>query len=203
MRSESPAGPGEVLQTPVCSYKASVAPRDLRFAPATGDKETRAKPISAQAEACNVKVVRGPWNDLFLRESEAFPAGRFDDGVDALSGARELLRSVSSGGGAALARPTDADRDLPRSFDHMTRRTTCDRREALAKHFPKRRHIGIFRDVVDRKVEVERCAAAAIQDGSFPERVCVANFVIHIWPFPRTGRRTRTPNTQSAGGLNQ
>jgi hypothetical protein len=68
--------------------------------------------------------LRGPWNDDFLRELEAFPAGRFDDGADALSGVHELLRS-SSGGGAELAyaqrsRPRPApelrSRDPPRTL---------------------------------------------------------------------------------------
>jgi predicted phage terminase large subunit-like protein len=60
---------------------------DVRFKTATGDKECRAKPVSAQAEAGNVAIVRGLWNDEFLRELENFPAGRHDDCVDALSGA--------------------------------------------------------------------------------------------------------------------
>jgi len=60
---------------------------DVRFETASGDKETRAKPVSAQAEAGNIKLLRAPWNDDFLRILENFPAGRHDDEVDALSGA--------------------------------------------------------------------------------------------------------------------
>ena len=75
---------------------------DVRFGTATGDKETRAKPVSAQAEAGNVKLVRGLWNDEFLRVLENFPAGNHDDEVDALSGAYEMLRS--RGGGECSAR---------------------------------------------------------------------------------------------------
>jgi predicted phage terminase large subunit-like protein len=63
----------------------------VRFATASGDKETRAKPISAQAEAGNVRLVRGLWIDEFLRELENFPMGRHDDAVDALSGAYEQI----------------------------------------------------------------------------------------------------------------
>jgi hypothetical protein len=47
--------------------------------------------VSAQAEAGNVKIVRGLWNDEFLRELENFPAGKHDDCVDALSGAYEQI----------------------------------------------------------------------------------------------------------------
>lgn len=70
---------------------------DVRFATASGDKETRAKPVSAQAEAGNVKLVRGLWNDQFLRVLENFPNGRHDDELDALSGAYERLADSSSG----------------------------------------------------------------------------------------------------------
>jgi phage terminase large subunit-like protein len=42
-----------------------------------------------------VKIVRGLWNDEFLRVLENFPAAKHDDEVDALSGAHELLTSGS------------------------------------------------------------------------------------------------------------
>lgn len=70
---------------------------NVRFSPATGNKEVRAKPVSAQAEAGNVKLVRGPWNDFFIRELENFPTGRHDDCVDALAGAHENLCSNPGG----------------------------------------------------------------------------------------------------------
>ena len=81
-------------------YEAEITARaldghDVRFTTATGDKQTRAKPVSAQCEAGNVKIVRGPWNDEFLRELENFPSGKHDDAVDALSGAHGMLVSQS------------------------------------------------------------------------------------------------------------
>ncbi len=57
----------------------------------TGDKISRQNPVSAQAEAGNLKVVRGPWNKVFLDELEAFPEGAHDDDVDSLSGAFAML----------------------------------------------------------------------------------------------------------------
>jgi predicted phage terminase large subunit-like protein len=63
----------------------------VHFAPATGDKQTRAKPCSSQAEAGNIKIVRAPWNEPFLNELENFPDSNRDDQVDALSGAFELI----------------------------------------------------------------------------------------------------------------
>jgi predicted phage terminase large subunit-like protein len=67
----------------------------VKFGTATGDKQTRARPISAQAEAGNVVLVKGDWNDAFLRELEGFPNAAHDDQVDALSGAHELLAAPS------------------------------------------------------------------------------------------------------------
>ncbi len=66
----------------------------------TGDKVTRAGPVSAQAEAKNIKLVKGHWNRAFLDELEVFPTpGIHDDQVDALSG-----------GFNSLAEPSDAER---------------------------------------------------------------------------------------------
>jgi predicted phage terminase large subunit-like protein len=57
----------------------------------TGDKATRAKPASAQAEAGNVKLVRGPWIEAFLDEVCAFPNATHDDQVDAFADALNEL----------------------------------------------------------------------------------------------------------------
>lgn len=57
----------------------------------TGAKEIRANPLSAHAQAGNVKLVRGPWISAFLDEAESFPRGSHDDQVDAASGAFSKL----------------------------------------------------------------------------------------------------------------
>jgi len=65
------------------------APRGFRSAK---DKLTRANPWAAQAEAGNVKIVKGNWDiEAFLNECVAFPEGAHDDQVDAVSGAVALL----------------------------------------------------------------------------------------------------------------
>jgi predicted phage terminase large subunit-like protein len=51
----------------------------------SGDKITRAEPFAAQAEAGNVKIVRGPWNRDYLNELTKFPNSTFKDYVDATS----------------------------------------------------------------------------------------------------------------------
>lgn len=69
---------------------------DFKGIPATGSKEVRANPLSSQAEAGNVKLVRGTWINEFLDEAEAFPGGSHDDQVDAASGAfNELFEPQS------------------------------------------------------------------------------------------------------------
>lgn len=55
-------------------------------------KEERAKPVSAQCEAGNVKILRGAWNEDFLSELINFPDPTYhDDQIDALSGAFSML----------------------------------------------------------------------------------------------------------------
>lgn len=51
------------------------------------NKEIRADPVAAAAEAGNIKLLKGGWNKDFLDEIEKFPFGDHDDQVDALSGA--------------------------------------------------------------------------------------------------------------------
>jgi len=40
-----------------------------------------------QAEAGNLKALKGAWNDCFLEEASMFPNGAHSDQIDALSGA--------------------------------------------------------------------------------------------------------------------
>lgn len=64
----------------------------------TGDKETRAKPFSAQVQHNNVSMVRGPWNEPFFDELENFPDSAFDDQVDSSSMAfNHLSGSLKAG----------------------------------------------------------------------------------------------------------
>ena len=62
---------------------------DIRAERPTGDKLTRAKPASAQAEARNIKVLKAHWTKPFLDELHGFTGadGNTDDQVDAFSGA--------------------------------------------------------------------------------------------------------------------
>jgi len=59
---------------------------------ATGSKEVRSNPVSSQAEAGNIKLLKDrEWMNAFLDEIEIFPHGQHDDQVDAMSGAYHAL----------------------------------------------------------------------------------------------------------------
>lgn len=56
---------------------------------------TRAMPWLGQAQAGNVKLLEGSWNESFLDEVEEFPVGSHDDQVDAVSVAFQMLTKTS------------------------------------------------------------------------------------------------------------
>lgn len=62
--------------------------------PASGDKLARARPLAAQCEAGNVKLLRGQWNERWLNHMHGQPELPHDDEMDAASGAFMDLLSV-------------------------------------------------------------------------------------------------------------
>ena len=85
-------------QEPGSSGKAVIANRlralagfDYKGVPATGDKETRWRPLAAQAGAGNVKIVRGTWNGAWVDELASAPYGLHDDQADSAAGAFNCL----------------------------------------------------------------------------------------------------------------
>jgi len=94
----------------------------------TGDKDVRLEPFAAQAEAGNVKLVRGAWNQAYIEELCAIPNGAFRDQSDASSGAYNRLnqgrkmkrKSVdwyARQGGAAQAAPARSDAEIEQMLD--------------------------------------------------------------------------------------
>jgi predicted phage terminase large subunit-like protein len=67
--------------------RGKLAGIDFKGVRPRGSKEERARPISAVAEAGELRRLRARWHGDFLDELCAFPLGRHDDQVDALSGA--------------------------------------------------------------------------------------------------------------------
>ncbi len=59
------------------------------------DKVTRAQPFAKQAEVGNVKLVRGPWNEMLLKQLHGFPDLPHDDMVDSSSGAFNELTGAT------------------------------------------------------------------------------------------------------------
>jgi len=62
----------------------------------TGSKVARATPLSSSAEAGNIKLVSGEWNEDFLAEFNRFPGGSHDDQVDATAGAYNKIGQLIS-----------------------------------------------------------------------------------------------------------
>lgn len=88
-----PQDPGQAGKAQAQAYIKLLDGYDIRTSPETGAKEDRARPMAAQAEAGNVKIVKGPWNRDFIDEVNDFPRGKFKDQVDALSRAHAELNS--------------------------------------------------------------------------------------------------------------
>ena len=63
----------------------------VMFSRESGTKSARASPVSAQAGAGNLAIVRAGWNAAFLDELANFPHGHKDDQVDALARAYAML----------------------------------------------------------------------------------------------------------------
>lgn len=71
--------------------------------PISGDKVVRFSPFSAQAEAGNVLVVRGAWNDEWFTALEGFPDAAHDDDADATAEAFNALAGDNLATWAKLA----------------------------------------------------------------------------------------------------
>lgn len=91
VRISIPQDPGQAGKAQKKYFATLLVGYDVRFSTESGDKETRAMGLAAQAEAGNVKVVRGAWNGAFFDELCTFPAGKYKDQVDAASRAFHAL----------------------------------------------------------------------------------------------------------------
>ena len=86
-----PQDPGQAGKAQVQYLVKQLAGYNVRYSPESGAKEVRAEALSAQAEAGNVKLVRGDWNSTFIDEAAHFPYSDFDDQIDAASRAFHRL----------------------------------------------------------------------------------------------------------------
>jgi predicted phage terminase large subunit-like protein len=79
--------PGSAAKRDTAHLVTQLAGIDARGRRAVGDKLVRAKPLAAQAEAGNVKLLRGPWVEGWLRHMHGQPDLEHDDIMDASAGA--------------------------------------------------------------------------------------------------------------------
>jgi predicted phage terminase large subunit-like protein len=86
-----PQDPGQAGKSQVKALVLMLSGYNVRSSTETGDKITRFGPFSAQAEAGNVDVLRGDWNDAWFTQLEGFPAAKHDDHVDSTSRAFEIV----------------------------------------------------------------------------------------------------------------
>ena len=86
VRGSIPQDPGQAGKAQALHLLRHVlVGHDYHASTESGDKETRALPLSAQAEAGNVFLLEGSWNAAFLDEVSTFPMGKWKDQVDAAS----------------------------------------------------------------------------------------------------------------------
>jgi predicted phage terminase large subunit-like protein len=85
--------PGQAGKAQARRIARMLAGYDVKIITANKDtgKIIMAKPVSAQAEARNIFLVKASWNELFITRVCNFPGGKLKDIVDALSGAFKLL----------------------------------------------------------------------------------------------------------------
>lgn len=92
-----PQDPGQAGKSQIAAMTKLLAGFTVRASPESGDKVTRFSPFSAQAEAGNVLVLRGPWNEAWFSALEGFPEAAHDDEADATSRAfNELVTGRGS-----------------------------------------------------------------------------------------------------------
>lgn len=99
-----PQDPGQAGKDQKLSLAQDLTGYNVRFSLETGDKVTRFSPFSAQAEAGNVIVVRGDWNDGWFTALEAFPEGKHDDDVDSTSRAFNAIAQPQASTGTSTVK---------------------------------------------------------------------------------------------------
>jgi predicted phage terminase large subunit-like protein len=92
-----PQDPGQAGKSQAQTFIRKLSLYSVRARPERGDKIVRFGPFSAQCQARNVKMLRGPWNEAVNDALEAFPEATHDDDADACSGAYAMLNEGNVG----------------------------------------------------------------------------------------------------------
>ena len=100
-----PQDPGQAGKAQIAALTLALEGFVARGTPETGDKLTRFGPFSAQAQAGNVDVLRGLWNEDWFTALEGFPEAAHDDDADATARAfNAFLHRLNSQGLLDLVR---------------------------------------------------------------------------------------------------
>jgi predicted phage terminase large subunit-like protein len=106
-----PQDPGQAGKAQIAALVLALEGFVARGTPETGDKLTRFGPFSAQAQAGNVDVLRGAWNEDWFNALEGFPDSRHDDDADSTSRAfNAFLDRLNSQGLLDLVRRQETAR---------------------------------------------------------------------------------------------
>ena len=117
-----PQDPAQAGKSQADAFVRLLAGYAVKTRPQRGDKETRAKPHSAQVEHAQVALVRAAWNHVFVEEHQDFPEGEHDDQPDAAaSGFNEL----------AGVRPAPSFTDAAKALGDVARRDAAPVRGGL------------------------------------------------------------------------
>jgi len=94
-----PQDPGQAGKEQAQSYLKMLSGFNVKIMPDSGDKVTRAEPLSAQWQGTEsmdkgfVDVLAAEWNEVFFNQYESFPQSDFKDMVDAGSAAFNQIES--------------------------------------------------------------------------------------------------------------
>ena len=89
-----PQDPGQAGKSQVEDYIHMLAGFNAKAEAQSGDKVTRANPLSAQIEIGRVSVLQRVWTKPLLDEMRFFPKGKFKDQVDASASAFNALSKL-------------------------------------------------------------------------------------------------------------
>lgn len=91
-----PEDPGQAGRSQIAYMATRLSGHIIEASRETGGKTLRAMPVASQVDAGNVRLVKAPWNHALIEELRAFPFGRKDDQVDALSRAFSMLLTAAA-----------------------------------------------------------------------------------------------------------
>ena len=83
--------PGSAGQDSAQATNQTLTGFTAKFETVTGSKEDRSGPLESALQGGLVVLLQGAWNDDFIDECVAFNRGKYDDQVDAASGAYNKL----------------------------------------------------------------------------------------------------------------